>query len=107
MWIPTSRRLRHFLSGGRARCSSAERFSMSSITYGASDRRSFLKSSAAAAFAMGADPLLGHAQKAVHEKALHPEQKKRFNIVLICSDQLRADFIGAYNENPDVRTPDI
>jgi arylsulfatase A-like enzyme len=74
----------------------------------ATDRRSFLKGSAAAAFAIGADPVFAQTRTLGQEApAVHGEPKKRPNIVLICSDQLRADFVGAYGENPDAKTPHI
>lgn len=34
-------------------------------------------------------------------------QANRPNILMICSDQFRADFIGANGENPTVRTPNL
>ena len=72
-----------------------------------SDRRSFLKGSATAALAVGAQPLFGEFAKPQEKLDPHTEQKKRPNIIMICADQMRADFVGAYGENPDVRTPNI
>jgi len=70
-------------------------------------RRAFLKGTAAAALTMGSEPLFAASEQHKAAPVPHEAPKKRPNIVLICSDQLRADFVGAYGENPDVHTPNI
>jgi len=70
-------------------------------------RRDFLKASALSGLAMGSAganaPLLaGEAQDASQAATA-----RRPNIVLYCSDQLRTDFIGAYNENSMTKTPNL
>lgn len=64
-------------------------------------RRSFLKSSVAAAVA-AAVPASGEADtKSAAEPATHP------NIILYLSDQFRWDFIGANGRNGSTRTPNL
>jgi len=44
---------------------------------------------------------------AAEQQAAPKVSARRPNIVLICADQLRPDFIGAYGENPTTKTPNI
>lgn len=62
-------------------------------------RRSFLKG-AALASAAGATG----AVKTLAAQESRPEPSRRPNILMICSDQFRADFVGAMNQNPSTRT---
>lgn len=72
-------------------------------------RRSFLKSSTLSSLALGS--AAAHAsmvQSASGEQgATSQAAKSRPNILLFCSDQMRSDFVGAYNENSMTRTPHI
>jgi arylsulfatase A-like enzyme len=62
------------------------------------DRRSFLRSAAAAGVAM-------HAATAT---ATPPQTtSRRPNIIVYLADQFRADFVGANGENPTTRTPNL
>jgi arylsulfatase A-like enzyme len=73
-----------------------------------SSRRYFLKQTAmSTAAALGASGTAEAAlQSPEHGKASNAP-RKRPNIVLICADQLRPDFIGAYGENPTTVTPNL
>jgi arylsulfatase A-like enzyme len=62
-------------------------------------RRTFLKE---AALASGAVVSAGASQP---KAATRPQ--KQPNILMICADQFRADFVGAARENPSVKTPHI
>jgi arylsulfatase A-like enzyme len=72
-------------------------------------RRNFLKASALSGLALGSaagnPSMLQHA--AAEPGAAEPVAALRPNIVLFCSDQMRSDFVGAYNENSMTRTPNI
>jgi arylsulfatase A-like enzyme len=59
-------------------------------------RRSFLKS--AAMVSAGATQALAEQTTALHGRARQP------NVLMICADQFRADFIGAAGQNPSTRT---
>jgi arylsulfatase A-like enzyme len=74
-----------------------------------SNRRSFLKGSAAAALALGSRPLLGDPAISSPKSGIDPAgtNAKRPNIVMIVADQFRADFVGCYGENPDAETPNL
>lgn len=67
-------------------------------------RRSFLKTSALSGLALSAS---GAPLAESQPNAAPPKPARRPNIVLYCSDQLRTDFIGAYNENSMTRTPNL
>jgi arylsulfatase A-like enzyme len=64
-------------------------------------RRDFLRS---AAFASGA-VMTTSATEAAAQVSGSPHQRP--NVLMICADQFRADFIGANRENPSTRTPHI
>jgi hypothetical protein len=68
-----------------------------------SSRRTFLKQSALSSVALGS-AVRG---AAAEQQAAPKVSATRPNIVLICADQLRPDFIGAYGENPTTKTPNI
>lgn len=70
-------------------------------------RRNFLKASALSGLAMGAASAGASRLEGASNTSGQPEAKKQPNIVLICSDQLRSDFIGAYGENSKTKTPNI
>jgi len=61
-------------------------------------RRSFLK--AAALVSAGATRALSE------QKSAEPSVR-RPNVLMICADQFRADFIGAARQNPTTRTPNL
>ena len=65
-------------------------------------RRSFLRS---AAFATGAITIGSAEALAEAPKATPPKQRP--NVLMICSDQFRTDFVGANRANPSVKTPNI
>lgn len=67
-----------------------------------SSRRAFLRN---AALASGAVATAGTGKASAATPKLDPAQKP--NILMICADQFRADFIGASGENPSVRTPNL
>lgn len=71
------------------------------------NRREFLRTSALSGFALGAAS--SGASSLVDAPATQNESTKtgRPNVVLICCDQMRADFVGAYGENSNTRTPNI
>ncbi|HEY5214500.1 MAG TPA: sulfatase-like hydrolase/transferase [Acidobacteriaceae bacterium] len=68
-------------------------------------RRDFLRN---AALASGAVAVVG-ASTAEAASAIDtaPASSARPNVLMICSDQFRADFIGANHENPSVKTPHL
>jgi arylsulfatase A-like enzyme len=70
-----------------------------------STRRDFLRS---AALASGAVVAAGSKSAAA---AVEPDQgrasSRQPNVLMICADQFRADFVGANHENPSVKTPHI
>lgn len=80
---------------------------MSSL-YGpnSSSRRDFLRnamvSGAVAAIDLRADPAMATSSVEVADAS-----SRRPNVLMICADQFRADFVGANHENPSVRTPHI
>ena len=72
-------------------------------------RRNFLKASALSGLALGSSA--AHAsllQAQGREPTMTTQSPVRHpNIVLFCCDQMRSDFIGAYNENSMTRTPNL
>lgn len=81
------------------------------MTGSSTTRRAFLKASALSSLALGsaaAEASVLQAAMPGQEAGEAAEQRgKRPNIVLLCADQLRPDFIGAYGENSMTRTPNI
>jgi len=71
------------------------------LTPFSANRRDFLRQ---AAFASGA--IAVGAQNAQSAES-PPAPAERPNILMICSDQFRADFVGANHENPSARTPNL
>lgn len=69
-------------------------------------RRNFLKTSALSGLALGT-AAAGAPLAAGQADGGQAQPKRRPNIVLYCSDQLRSDFIGAYNENSMTKTPNL
>ncbi|MGH9599231.1 MAG: sulfatase-like hydrolase/transferase [Terracidiphilus sp.] len=68
-------------------------------------RRDFLR---AAALASGAVAVSGaDAAQSTSAADTAPGSHPRPNVLMICSDQFRADFIGASHENPTVKTPHL
>jgi arylsulfatase A-like enzyme len=72
-------------------------------------RRNFLKASALSGLALGSAAARASAlqNNAGEQAASQQNASRRPNIVLFCSDQMRSDFVGAYNENSMTRTPNI
>jgi arylsulfatase A-like enzyme len=70
-------------------------------------RRNFLKSSALSSLALGSAAANAFVLQSASgdENAAQHAPTSRPNIVLFCSDQMRSDFVGAYNENSMTRTP--
>ncbi|HEX5283572.1 MAG TPA: sulfatase-like hydrolase/transferase [Bryocella sp.] len=62
-------------------------------------RRNFLRSAALTTGALAAPA------EAISSQSSSP--KRQPNILMICADQFRTDFIGANNANPSVRTPHL
>lgn len=71
-----------------------------SIPDGAPTRRDFLRS---AALAAGAAVAVQPSRGAVETQ----QPARRPNVLMICADQFRADFVGANHENPSVKTPHL
>jgi arylsulfatase A-like enzyme len=69
---------------------------------GRSTRREFLRK---AAMASGAAAAISPPVTAGAEADAKPA--RRPNVLMICADQFRADFVGANHENPSVRTPHL
>lgn len=70
-------------------------------------RRDFLRN---AAFASGSAAIVGIASdnaRAMNVLGADPASAHRPNVLMICADQFRADFVGANHENPSVKTPHI
>ena len=65
----------------------------------APSRRNFLKNIALAT--AGGTSVLGEAQQPGRTTARRP------NVLMVCADQFRADFIGAAKQNPSVHTPNL
>src|ERR1035441_453271 len=76
-----------------------------STLHSSSTRRDFLRN---AALASGAVATAG-ANSAVAASVTFtpPASSRRPNVLMICADQFRADFVGANHENPSVKTPHI
>ena len=68
-------------------------------------RRDFLRNAALASGAIAATA--AHATTATQEEATAPSIRRRPNVLMICADQFRADFIGANHKNSSVKTPHI
>jgi len=70
-------------------------------------RRDFLRGAALATGAAAAT--VAHASVPVGEEQRRDESPsgRRPNVLMICADQFRADFVGANHENPSARTPHI
>jgi len=66
-----------------------------------SSRRDFMRNAALASGAIVTNPIDAARATVSVSTAQQP------NILMICADQLRADFIGANQENPSVQTPNI
>jgi len=79
------------------------------MTNSETSRRKFLKASVLSSLALGsaaADTSLLHTP-AASASPQRTAPTPRPNIVLYCCDQMRSDFVGAYNENSMTRTPNI
>ena len=70
------------------------------VSGAATTRRDFLRNAVLAAGAAAA------AQPAAAQSETQ-STVRRPNVLMICSDQFRADFVGASHENPSVRTPHL
>ena len=68
-----------------------------------SSRRAFLKSTALASVAGAA----GSASAMAELASANPVPAQRPNVLMICADQFRADFIGAMRHNPSTRTVNL
>jgi arylsulfatase A-like enzyme len=68
-----------------------------------SSRRDFLRSAALTSGALAS----GSPIAASAETSKSSAPKSGLNILMICADQFRADFVGANRENPTVRTPHL
>lgn len=64
-------------------------------------RRNFLRNAALASGASMATARGASAEQGIGEPAQRP------NVLMICADQFRADFVGASHENPSVKTPNL
>ena len=70
-------------------------------------RRSFIRNSGLSTLALGSSALAEGIRPVMDQGNSAGSSSKRPNIVLICADQFRPDFIGAYGENPTTTTPNI
>lgn len=68
-------------------------------------RRDFLRNAALVSGAMAATG--AHAAVAEGSIDAVPAPARKPNVLMICADQFRADFVGASRENPSVKTPNI
>jgi len=68
---------------------------------GAPSRRDFLRT---AALASGGVIAAGTASES---KAAETKPRRKPNVLMVCADQFRPDFVGAAHENPTVQTPHI
>lgn len=69
-----------------------------------STRREFLRGAALASGALAVGSISAREAQAVESSG---EPSRRPNVLMICADQFRADFIGASHENPSVKTPNL
>ncbi len=69
------------------------------------NRRDFLRNAALVSGAMAATG--AHAAVAEGSIDAVPAPARKPNVLMICADQFRADFVGASRENPSVKTPNI
>jgi arylsulfatase A-like enzyme len=67
-------------------------------------RREFLRSATLASGAMVAASTVAVAEEVT---TAAPAPSQRPNVLMICADQFRADFVGISHENPSVKTPHI
>ena len=72
---------------------------MSSRPDSGSSRRQFLRNAALTSGAI----MSGSGAPAQQDEAV----RKQPNVLMVCADQFRADFIGAMRENPSTRTPHL
>ena len=68
-------------------------------------RRDFLKNAALASGAIAAT--VTNATAANPDGSAAPSASRRPNVLMICADQFRADFVGANHKNSSVKTPHI
>lgn len=74
------------------------------LTSSSATRRDFLRS---AALASGALAIPGAVTSEASAAQTSGAPSRRPNVLMICADQFRADFIGANHENPSVKTPNL
>ena len=70
-------------------------------------RREFLRNAALASGAIAVTGAGGAEASSPQDPASTQQAGNKPNILMICADQFRADFIGANGENPSVRTPNL
>jgi arylsulfatase A-like enzyme len=72
-------------------------------------RRKFLKTSALSGLALGSVAAQAAALRGQSSESAPAQEQpaRRPNILLYCCDQMRSDFVGAYNENSMTRTPNM
>lgn len=78
----------------------------SSVTDSRPSRRNFLLGALTSGAVMAAGSHTAVAAGMATNEATIPHAQKP-NVLMICADQLRADFIGANGENPSTKTPNI
>ena len=71
-----------------------------------SSRRDFLRSALASSAVIAAGSRVSVASEP-DVPAASPEIGRKPNVLMICADQFRADFLGANDENPSVKTPHL
>ncbi len=70
-------------------------------------RRDFLRNAALASGAAAAVAVNASASVAADAQNGAPGSSRPPNVLMICADQFRADFVGANHKNPSVKTPHI
>lgn len=70
-----------------------------------STRRDFLRTAALTASAVAAGRSEAAVAAGISKEVVAPSSRP--NVLMICADQFRADFVGASHENPSVKTPHI
>lgn len=72
-----------------------------------STRRAFLRNAALASGAMAVAAASSAEAGSQSDPDAKLPDKTKPNVLMICADQFRADFIGANGENPSVKTPNL
>ncbi len=72
-----------------------------------STRRDFLRNAALASGGVAVASTVHAESAAALQPDAAPSERPKPNVLMICADQFRADFLGANGENPSVKTPHL